>query len=137
MKKFKKDGTLSKYFLRQDIEQLDFYNTCDVGKGSRGIIKINLFSGGFGYSKSRHKYLGSEYYFIEIVNDNYKDGLHRFTCKVLQVIKGQNKKVNDTFVKRGKNLYGNYHEMICANSEILKSKHERGMISKSMRIKRY
>ena len=136
MKMLKKDGKLTKPFfkkIKDNPEILDYSNADDIGISSIGIIKVDLFSGGFGNFKRHHKYLGSKYYLIEIVNDNYTNGLHRFTCHVLQVISGS-KSVGDKFTKRGKNLYENYYEIEQASLKSLANKHNRAYISKGLKL---
>ena len=51
-------------------------------------------------------------------------GVLRFSLEVIQVISGTEKKVGDKFTKRGKNLYGNYHEIEHSSKEYLSLKHK-------------
>ena len=129
--KLLKNGKLSKVSLKNiDFKNLNYYNSNDIGRGSVGILRLCIFTGSFRNAKFSHY----EYYLAEVVNDNHtvKDSYtsfqsttHRFTITIREVISGSEKKVGDKFTKRGKNLYGNYHEIERADSEELKYKHDR------------
>lgn len=129
--KILKNGKISKTSLKNiNFENLDFSNTNDIGRGSYGILRLCIFTGSFRNAKFSHY----EYYLVKVINDTYKQTTdfctylstkHRFTLEVVQVISGNEKKIGDKFVKRGKNLYGNYHELIKADIEELVYKHDR------------
>lgn len=131
--KMLKNGKISKTSLKNiNFDKIDFYNTNDIGIGSVGVLRLCVFSGSFKKPKFSHY----EYYLVDVINENYKQKTdycsyvstkHRFTLKVRQVLNGDEKRVNDTFTKRGKNLYGNYYEIKKASMESLIEKHQRKM----------
>ena len=128
--KILKNGTISKTSLKKvNFENLDFDNTNDIGMNSVGVLRLCIFNGSFRNARfSRY-----EYYLVKVTNENYTKNTdfisytsikHRFSLDVIQVISGTEKKVGDKFTKRGKNLYGNYHEIEHSSKEYLSLKHE-------------
>lgn len=128
--KILKNGTISKTSLKKvDFENLDFDNTNDIGMNSVGVLRLCIFNGSFRNARFSHY----EYYLVKVTNENYTKNTdfisytsikHRFSLEVIQVISGTEKKVGDKFTKRGKNLYGNYHEIEHSSEEYLSLKHE-------------
>lgn len=128
--KILKNGTISKTSLKKvDFENLDFDNTNDIGMNSVGVLRLCIFNGSFRNARFSHY----EYYLVKVTNENYTKNTdfisytsikHRFSLEVIQVISGTEKKVGDKFTKRGKNLYGNYHEIEHSSKEYLSLKHE-------------
>lgn len=117
--KVNKRGFLDDELLKENFDDLNFENACDIANNSKGILRLYVYN----ITEKSYRY---EYYFIKVVKNSYFGNKcnHTFKMQVLQVLKGNHRQVGDIITKNGRILYHNYFEIRKANKYCRYSKHK-------------
>lgn len=116
--KVNKMGFLDSGLLNENFDDLNFENADDIANNSKGILRLYVYN----ITEKSYRY---EYYFIKVVKNSYFGNKcnHTFKMEVLQVLKGNHRKVGDIITKNGRILYHNYFEIRKASKYNRFSKH--------------